>query len=254
MEHYLASADTATPAKAKKARQDVLDRILREQAFTVLNRLCALRMAEARGLLIESIAKGYQSKGFQLYQRLAGTALGETGAAYRLFLFSVFDEFAVDLAVLFDRFSPQGRLFPREAALLAVLEQVNHPTSILWTEDETIGWIYQYFNSVEERRGMRAESSAPRDSRELAVRNQFFTPRYVVEFLTDNTLGRIWYEMTKGETGLKDTCRYLVHRANEVFLGEGQEPNPTSRRRTCPRKSCPADGPYPHRPLRPRAT
>ena len=42
---------------------------------------------------------------------------------------------------------------------------------------------------------MREESQAPRNSRELAVRNQFFTPRYVVQFLTDNTLGRIWYEM-----------------------------------------------------------
>lgn len=224
MEHYLASADTSTAAKAKKTRQETLDRIVREQAFTVLNRLCALRMAEARGLLIESIAKGYQSKGFQLYQRLAGTALGETGDCYRVFLFSVFDEFAVDLPVLFDRFSPQGRLFPRETALLAVLDQINHPDiDPLWAEDETIGWIYQYFNSVEERRQMRAESQAPRNSRELAVRNQFFTPRYVVEFLTDNTLGRIWYEMTKGQTALKDSCRYLVRRPNEIFLAEGEE-------------------------------
>lgn len=223
MEHYLASADTATPAKAKKARQDVLDRIVREQAFTILNRLCALRMAEARGLLIESIAKGYQSKGFQLYQRLAGTALGETGACYRLFIFSVFDEFAADLPVLFDRFSPQGRLFPREAALLSVLQEINHSDiDPLWAEDETIGWIYQYFNSVEERRQMRAASQAPRNSRELAVRNQFFTPRYVVEFLTDNTLGRIWYEMTKGESSLKDSCCYLVRRPNEIFLAEGE--------------------------------
>jgi hypothetical protein len=46
---------------------------------------------------------------------------------------------------------------------------------------------------------------APRNSRELAVRNQFFTPRYVVEFLTDNTLGRIWYEMTQGHTALKES-------------------------------------------------
>ena len=43
--------------------------------------------------------------------------------------------------------------------------------------------------------------AAPRNSYELAFRNQFFTPRYVVEFLTDNTLGRIWYEMRKGDTG-----------------------------------------------------
>ena len=223
MEHYLSSANTGTPAKAKKARQEALDRIVREQAFTVLNRLCALRMSEARGLLVESIAKGYQSKGFQLYQRLAGTALGGTGGAYSVFLFSVFDEFAVDLPVLFDRFSPQGRLFPRETALLAVLEQINHADiDPLWAEDETIGWIYQYFNSVEERREMRTHG-APRNSRELAVRNQFFTPRYVVEFLTDNTLGRIWYEMTKGNTALKDSCRYLVRRPNEVFLAEGEE-------------------------------
>jgi hypothetical protein len=54
------------------------------------------------------------------------------------------------------------------------------------------------------------------------VRNQFFTPRYVVEFLTDNTLGRIWYEMTKGETRLVEDCRYLVRRPHEVFLGPGE--------------------------------
>jgi len=65
---------------------------------------------------------------------------------------------------------------------------------------------------------MRAESQAPRNSRELAVRNQFFTPRYVVEFLTDNTLGRTWYEMTQGETALVDMCRYLVRRPTEIFL------------------------------------
>jgi hypothetical protein len=37
---------------------------------------------------------------------------------------------------------------------------------------------------------MREESQSPRNNRELAARNQFFTPRYVVEFLTNNTLRR----------------------------------------------------------------
>jgi hypothetical protein len=217
LDYYLAGKDDTV-----KARQEGLGRLLREQAFTVLNRLCALRMAEARGLLIESVGRGYQSKGFQLYARLAGPALGEAGAAYRSYVFSLFDEFALDLPVLFDRFSPQGRLFPRETALLRLLALLDDPEiEALWAEDETIGWIYQYFNSREERQAMRAESSAPRNSRELAVRNQFFTPRYVVEFLTDNTLGRIWYEMTKGKTVLKETCRYLVRRPREVFFGGG---------------------------------
>lgn len=220
LDHYLAGLGKSD----KKARQEVITRIVREQAFTVLNRLCAVRMAESRGLAIECIGKGYQSKAFQLYKQLVRTSLGEMGDAYRVFLFSVFDEFAVDLPVLFDRFSPQGRLFPREAALLEVLGEINHADiDPLWAEDETIGWIYQYFNSVEERRQMRSESQAPRNSRELAVRNQFFTPRYVVEFLTDNTLGRIWYEMTQGTTALKDSCRYLIRRPNEIFLAEGEE-------------------------------
>ena len=172
-------------------RKTVLDRILREQAFTVLNRICALRLAEARELILQAVGDGYQSQGFQLYARLAGPALGETGEAYRSYLFSLFDEMAVELPPLFDRFSPEGRLFPRQTALLALLDLLNDPElEDLWVEDETIGWIYQYFNTQEERKAMRAASQAPRNSRELAVRNQFFTPRYVVEFLTDNTLGR----------------------------------------------------------------
>ena len=220
----LAHYEAGLPNQGSKARIEALRRIVREQAFTVLNRLCALRMAEARGLLIESIAKGSQSDGFQLYQKLAGTGLGELGDAYRSYIFSVFDEFAVDLPVLFDRFSPKGRLFPRKAVLTQLLDAINHAEiESLWAEDETIGWIYQYFNSSEERRQMRKASRSPRNTRELAVRNQFFTPRYVVEFLTDNTLGRIWYEMCKGDTVLKEGCHYLVRRPNEVFLAPGEE-------------------------------
>ena len=78
-----------------------------------------------------------------------------------------------------------------------------------WSENETLGWVYQYFNSSEERSDMREESQAPRDARELAVRNQFLTPRYVVEFLVDNTLGRLWVEMTSGATLLTTRCVYL---------------------------------------------
>jgi hypothetical protein len=209
MAHYTASGDI-------NASQG-LDRIVREQAFTVLNRLAALRMAESRGLLVESVGNGFQAKGFQLYARLAGTGLGETGDAYRVYLFSVFDELAQDLPGLFARYSPQGRLFPREAALLQTLNLINDAdVAPLWAEDETIGWIYQYFNSKEERKAMREASQAPRNSRELAVRNQFFTPRYVVEFLVDNTLGRLWFNATGGATGLRERCQYLLVKRDEA--------------------------------------
>ena len=70
--------------------------------------------------------------------------------------------------------------------------------------------MFQFFNSGDERKKMRDESQAPRNSRELAVRNQFFTPRYVVEFLVDNTLGRMWLEMYGESSRLRDLCKYFV--------------------------------------------
>lgn len=212
--HYVANSSGKN--EKEKSRQ-ALDRLVREQGFTILNRIAALRMAEARGLLIESVAKGYNSKGFQLYKMVAGTSHGETGDAYRNYLYSLFDEFSIDLELLFSRHSAQGQLFPRETALLELLEQINHhEIEHLWTEDETIGWIYQYYNSQEERKKMRKESQAPRTSRELAVRNQFFTPRYVVEFLVDNTLGRLWFDATAGKTNLYERCQYLLVKPEEL--------------------------------------
>jgi predicted RNA methylase len=222
-------------------RAATFDRMAHETAFTVLNRLAALRLCEERGHTVECVRRGMESDGFQLYETLAGGELGARGQAYRAFLERMFDELALDLGALFDRRTPQSLLFPSERCLEEVLKLLTDPALAgLWAEDETIGWIYQYFNSKEEREQMRKESAAPRNSRELAVRNQFFTPRYVVEFLTDNTLGRIWYEMRQGDTRLKDDCRFLVRRPNEVFVssclgGEIRNPQSEIRNRKDPR-------------------
>jgi hypothetical protein len=216
----------------KKDMVEAVDRVIREQSFTILNRFAALRMCEERGIVQQCVGAGVQSKGFQVYLQTAGSGLGEQYDRYRTYLFCIFDEIAVDLGILFDRYSAYGLLFPGEPALMELLEIVNRKElAHVWAEDEAIGWIYQYFNSKEERQKMRKESAAPRNSRELAVRNQFFTPRYVVEFLSDNTLGRIWYEMTQGQTRLKDQCRYMVRRPNEIFLAEG-ESAPTGEEET----------------------
>jgi len=208
----------------KKQIDSAINRIIHEEAFTVLNRFAALRMCEERGLIQESVRAGMKSKGFLVYSTICGSGLGTIFERYKTYLCCLYDEIAVDLSLLFDRYGEKGILFPREPALFELLEAVNRADlKNLWAEDETIGWVYQYFNSKEEREAMRQASAAPRNSHELAVRNQFFTPRYVVEFLTDNTLGRIWYEMRKGETELKEKCRYLVRRPTEIFLNHDEE-------------------------------
>jgi len=220
LDHYTAGAAGQDSDRRKAA----YERMVLEISFTALNRLAALRLCEERGLVVECVRKGTTSAGFQMFERISGGALGGRYDTYRVFLECMFDELALDLGVLFDRMTPQSAVFPSERCMEDVLAELNKPElTHLWTEDETIGWVYQYFNPPEERKAMREASQAPRNSRELAVRNQFFTPRYVVEFLTDNTLGRIWYEMRKGDTILKEECRYLVRRPNEVFLGPGEK-------------------------------
>lgn len=198
---------------------------LREMAFTALNRFVALKLMEARELVRPCVSGGLESEGFQEFTAVAQGLLADQESSYRLYLETIFEDVSRELRALFDPRDPASLLWPKRTALLELLEILNRPElAELWIEDETLGWVYQYFNGDAERKKMREESSAPRNSRELAVRNQFFTPRYVVEFLTDNTLGRIWYEMRQGNTGLKDRCRYLVRRPNEIWLQLGEEP------------------------------
>jgi hypothetical protein len=216
--------EAAEAGGAEKERNAAYERLVLEICFTAFNRLAALRLCEERGLVVECVRKGTASDGFRLFEKVSGGALGTRYEMYRIFLECLFDELAMDLGVLFDRGTPQSAIFPSERCLEEVLGLLNdEDLSWVWKDDETIGWIYQYFNPAEERKAMRDASQAPRNGRELAVRNQFFTPRYVVEFLTDNTLGRIWYEMRRGDTGLKEECRYLVRRSKEIFLAPGEK-------------------------------
>ncbi|MCC6848733.1 MAG: N-6 DNA methylase [Deltaproteobacteria bacterium] len=192
---------------------------LRDAAFTTLNRFVALKMIEARELVQECITKGEQSGGYREFCGMApGLPLLPESAGYRLYLESLFDELSTEVKVLFDRRDPSSVLWPKRATFEQLLEILNATElARVWGEDETIGWVYQFFNGQDERRKMREESQAPHNSRELAVRNQFFTPRYVVQFLTDNTLGRIWYEMRGTKTVLTERCEYMVRKPGEEF-------------------------------------
>lgn len=234
--------------KARRFKpKDALDQLVREIAFTHLNRLCAYKMMEAREVYVggqkfrEAVSRGVNSNAVKFYladhpddERLFNT--GHQDAAYRHFLDWLGGRLSNEIGVLFSPTDPANRLYPRQATLEEVLDLLNDggikaeeaelrrewPT--IWSQDETIGWVYQYFTPKDLRDQSRKESQAPQNSYELAFRNQFFTPRYVVEFLTDNTLGRTWYEMRRGHTKLNDQCRYMVRRPNEVFLKEGEQP------------------------------
>lgn len=220
--------------------KDALAQLIREIAFTHLNRLCAYKMMEARDVYVsgqkfrEAVSRGVNSNGVKFYlaehpedERLFNT--GHQDVAYRHFLNWLGNLLSEEIGVLFNPNDSANRLHPPKRVLDQVLALINdEELAGIWSQDETIGWVYQYFTPKELRDAARdpkrGGNAAPRNSYELAFRNQFFTPRYVVEFLTDNTLGRIWYEMRKGDTKLKDRCLYMVRRPTEIFLAKGQRP------------------------------
>src|SRR5262245_9865871 len=193
-------------------------------------------MMEARQVYVgdqrfrEAVSRGVNSNGVKFFltehpddERLFTS--GQQDVAYRHFLDWLGGRLSEEIGVLFSPHDPPNRLYPPQRVLDEVLGLINDEAlADIWSQYEFICCVYQYFTPKELRDQARKESSAPRNSYELAFRNQFFTPRYVVEFLTDNTLGRIWYEMRKGETKLKDQCQYMVRRTSEVFLSEGQKP------------------------------
>lgn len=184
--------------------------VRREAAYTFLNRLVGLRCMEARGLLF---VDGEQTEVITTKPEYGGRSRllrdmrAASGAKYkdpeegdaRLLrdgLDQAFRAVTQDIGVLFDPDHEYSRLWPSYPTLKKVIQQINEglPPEVFASPD-FLGWVYQFFN-VEEKERIRNETKGkPRTPYELAVMNQFYTPDWIVKFLVDNTLGRVWREM-----------------------------------------------------------
>ena len=171
---------------------EAVERLIREAAFTAVNRLLAVRVAEATGVLPEVLSRGRQSVGYRdIVRDLFPLLSGEDDEGFWTFVQVCGDELGASVPLLFDRRLPISAFVPRRPCIDSAVEIIlDADATQPWREPEALGWAYQFFNSQDERAEMRAASAAPRNARELAVRNQFFTPHYVVEWLVQNTLGR----------------------------------------------------------------
>jgi Eco57I restriction-modification methylase len=167
-------------------------RLIREATFTATNQLLAVRVAEAVGVLPQVTVQGRQSSGYREVVRDLFPLLAQDSDEGLWTCIQVCgDELGATVPLLFDRRIPTAAFVPDRTCVDDAIAIINDPAvAAAWGEPETLGWAYQFFNKKDEREQMREESSAPRNSRELAVRNQFFTPRYVVDWLVQNTLGR----------------------------------------------------------------
>jgi len=211
-EEILAAVDHEKHSiRGEQREKRAVEAYVREAAFTLLNRFVALKLMERRSAAPKCVGEAAESEGFKLFQKMAPElARNHSDGGYRLFLDLVCDDIAQEVRLVFDRTLPASHLFPRRPALSQLLARINSSElEAAWDQDETLGWVYQYFTPKELRDKVRKASQAPRNSYELAIRNQFYTPDYVVRFLADNTLGRLWWEQHP-ETAIA-SGEYLVN-------------------------------------------
>ncbi len=226
LEQYIADQQAAG-LKPKEARE----KLAREAAFTWLNRLVAFKMMEGRKLVRQTITKGAESNAFKLWlaedanaQDLAlynqgdlpANALGEgpRQRAYRHFLLWQCGQLAQEIKVLFDADNLPSRFFPRPNALKSLIDKLNDAAlADAWVpgNEETIGWVYQGFSARELEEAFRQARVSGRkfEARDIPAVTQLFTVRWIVRFLVENTLGRLWVEMHP-DSALATSLQYLV--------------------------------------------
>jgi hypothetical protein len=190
---------TKEPEKTQKA----IGRYIQACAYTLINRLSALKVMELRGLFEESVTRrdkyeGLSLKEYKIRKKNPGIA---PDRLLQQALKQGFSDVAEEIALLFDTEDPYAYLFPDPAELRKIIEILNEEiTESDWLTDDILGWVYQFWNEEarrEYRTGRGRGSRRLPEPDDIPVINQLYTPHWVVKVLTDNTLGRLWLEMKR---------------------------------------------------------
>lgn len=228
--------DVARVERLAKADPDAL---VERVAYTWFNRLCALRFMDARGYtpvgcvtrrpgeslpaILADARQGILHPEFPLSQANRQRVLSlldggmpaqdPLGEAYTLLLLSACDAYRDSMGYLFG-----GSL--EEGSAMRLL----HPTN-LTAEDgvlahivagmddeacksvEVLGWLYQFY--IDERHKEWKESKDKAKPKDIAPATQLFTPNYIVRFLAENSLGRLWM-LNNPDSGLSAQMDYYI--------------------------------------------
>ena len=90
------------------------------------------------------------------------------------------------------------------------IDLINH-TDFIVEEDykspELIGWLYQFY--ISDRKDEAFAKKGKYDPDEIAPATQIFTPNWIVKYMVENTVGRIWLD-NYPYSDIKDGMKYLV--------------------------------------------
>ena len=84
----------------------------------------------------------------------------------------------------------------------------------IWKGDDILGWLYENFNTVEKL--VLKDSGDKTEYDKVSLQSQVYTPQWVVKFLVDNTLGKMYLEMYPDSNFIYDEdgkVKYLIANA-----------------------------------------
>ena len=187
--------------QTKRTKDDIRRDAEKQAAYTLLNRLVFLRLLEASGLRKPfTVTGGWESPGYKDFRSLAPALVrDDVTEGYDFLLRLVFEDLALDLPGLYGH-AGVAELIPVPASTLRYIVESLDATAIAscWTDDMTLGWIYQYWNDPErEALDAKLNAGGKLAPHEIVSKTQMFTERYMVDWLLQNSLGPIWLAMCK---------------------------------------------------------
>ena len=205
-----------------RVKEKGFESVMDEAAYTWFNRFAALRYMEVNGVLPTRVRVFTDNEGaFQpqilteclTMDNLEGLnkeivfALKEQDATdelYKYLLITQCNALGTILPAMFEQIEDYTELLLPDNLLRqgSVIEQM--VTSIPeddWRDAvQIIGWLYQYYNSEPKDAVFAALKKNVKVSKEnIPAATQLFTPDWIVRYMVENSLGRIWIEHKEAE-------------------------------------------------------
>lgn len=181
--------------------EEAFEKLVEELTFTLFNRLAALKVMEAHTLHPEIVTRRTQH-GDRSFAHLAW--LEQNSAARNTDAEGLLDFFEEQLTKLendIPLFSPKHpyHLLPTAIELNTIINafnQIETDTQVdtdIWKSDDVLGWLYESYNN--KKKANHKASKADTEYNKVSIQSQIYTPGWVVQFLVDNSLGKLYLEM-----------------------------------------------------------
>lgn len=95
-----------------------------------------------------------------------------------------------------------------QGGFIDLLNNTPYLTEEDYTKSELIGWLYQFYISEKKDEVFAKKGKYTPD--EIPAATQIFTPNWIVKYMVENTIGRIYLDNNPYADEIKDSLKYLV--------------------------------------------